>query len=114
MMWRRFEAEGTSWEVSTSPADAAGAGQSGRAEPRGARGGERGERSREEHAESIGAGELLEFRSRDPNRPPRRLFVHAGRLDLMDDEALRRALRQARPIGGDFYGRPGKHMEDAP
>jgi hypothetical protein len=113
-MWRRFEAEGTSWEVSTSPADAAGAGEWERAETRGTGGEERGERSRAEDAESFGPGELLEFRSGDPNRPPRRLFVHAGRLDLMDDEALRRALRQARPIGGDFYGRPGKHMEDAP
>ncbi len=112
-MWRRFEAEGTSWEVSATPADATGAGGWSSAGTAG-RGHGRGERLGGEDAESFGPGELLEFRSGDPNRPPRRLFVHAGRLDLMDDEALRRALRQARPIGGDYYGRPGKHMEDAP
>ncbi len=91
MMWRRFEAEGTSWEVSASPADADGA----EARP---------DRDRE----------LLEFRSTDRNRPARRLLVNAGQLERMDDQALRHALRKARPIGADFYGRPGKRMSDAP
>lgn len=90
-MWRSFEAEGTSWEVSSAPADAAGAVA-------------RPDRDRE----------LLEFRSSDPNRPARRLLVDAGSFATMDEGALRRALRQARPIGGDFYGRPGKRMNDAP
>jgi hypothetical protein len=31
----------------------------------------------------------------------------------MDDAALRAAYMKARPIGGDHYGRPGKHMTDA-
>lgn len=37
----------------------------------------------------------------------------AGGLGEMDDPELRSALRQARPIGGDVYGRPGKRMGDA-
>jgi hypothetical protein len=31
----------------------------------------------------------------------------------MDEAGLRSAFLQARPIGGDFYGRPGKRMPDA-
>ncbi len=162
-MWRRFEAEGTGWEVNATPASAAGAagaiganrapeangadqleagGIPGSADDERGRGpaATRGTDRAEEPGTRVTAGanppdladetdagaragahgatgaepELLEFRSADPNRPPRRLLVDAGRLARMDDEALRRALRQARPIGGDFYGRPGKRMGDTP
>ncbi len=131
-MWRRFDAEGTTWEVNASSATAAGADRAayveGAADVDGATsGGAAVGDDRQDLADDTGArpgaasgratgaeSELLEFRSADPNRPPRRLLVDAGRLARMDDEALRRALRQARPIGGDFYGRPGKHMGDAP
>ncbi len=88
MMWRRFAAEGVEWEVRVTPGspDAADAGG--------------------------GSNEVLEFQSSDRNRPPRRLVVDAGALGEMDEPELRSALRQARPIGGDFYGRPGKRMGD--
>ncbi len=88
-MWRRFDAEGTEWEVRaipTSPDVADVAGGSAR--------------------------EVLEFRSSDRNRPPRRIVVEAGALGAMEEADLLSALRQARPIGGDYYGRPGKRMED--
>ncbi|MEX1183554.1 MAG: hypothetical protein WEF86_10005 [Gemmatimonadota bacterium] len=87
-MWRTIDADGCTWEVYAlvNPADAgAGAG-----------------------------GDLLEFRTQQANRPPRRLVVAAGSLAAMDDTALRAAYLKARPIGGDHYGRPGKRMEDAP
>jgi len=88
-MWRRFDAEGTEWEVRAIPAtpDVADA-------TRGS------------------AQEMLEFRSSDGIRPPRRLVVDAGVLAQMDEGRLLSALRQARPIGADYYGRPGKRMED--
>ncbi len=88
-MWRRFAAEGAEWEVRAIPSSV--------------------------DAEAVADGaeqELLEFRSTDPNRPPRRLVVDSGALSAMDESRLRSALRQARPIGGDFYGRPGKRMDD--
>lgn len=88
-MWRRFAAEGAEWEVRAIPTSAA--------------------------ADAVADGaeqELLEFRSTDPNLPPRRLVVDAGALSGMDESRLHSALRQARPIGGDFYGRPGKRMGD--
>jgi hypothetical protein len=56
--------------------------------------------------------EIIEFRPREPTRPPRRLAVAPGALADMDDEALRSAYTRARPIGGDYYGRPGKRMSD--
>jgi hypothetical protein len=31
----------------------------------------------------------------------------------MDADALSAAFAQARPLGGDHYGRPGKRMDDA-
>ncbi len=88
-MWRRFNAEGTEWEVRAIPSSA-------------------------DVAEAAGgaAQEVLEFRSHDRNRPPRRVLVDSGALGEMDELQLKQALREARPIGGDFYGRPGKHMED--
>lgn len=87
-MWQRFMAEGTEWEVRVvpEPADTRPTGE----EPT----------------------EVLEFRSSDPNRPPRRLHVSPAQARDMDEAHLRNALRQARPIGGDFYGRPGKRMPD--
>ncbi len=87
-MWQRFAAEGTEWEVRVVP-DETDAGHDPEAPT-----------------------EVLEFRSTDPNRPARRLHVPAGRVRDMDEERLRTALRQARPIGGDHYGRPGKRMSD--
>lgn len=60
-----------------------------------------------------GDDETLEFVAVDGSRQPRRLAVPNGALAAMDDQALRRAYRRARPIGGDHYGRPGKHMADA-
>jgi hypothetical protein len=56
--------------------------------------------------------EVIEFRPKEPTRPPRRLAVQPGALDKMDDDALRAAYTRARPIGGDYYGRPGKRMSD--
>ncbi len=88
-MWRRFTAEGAEWEVRAIPSSA----DVGEAAPRAVQ-------------------EVLEFRSSDRNRPPRRLVVDSGVLGEMDEPGLRSALRQARPIGGDFYGRPGKRMDD--
>ncbi len=88
-MWWHFEAEGTEWEV--------------RAIPNAANVGEAADGSMQE---------VLEFRSGDRNRPPRRIVVRSGALAEMDEPALLSALRQARPIGGDFYGRPGKRMDD--
>ena len=87
-MWERFTAEGTKWEVRVVP------------DPT-----ETGQRAAD-------PAQVLEFRSSDSNRPPRRLCVPAARAHDMDAEHLRIALRQARPIGGDFYGRPGKRMPD--
>jgi hypothetical protein len=56
--------------------------------------------------------EIIEFRPKEATRPLRRLAVEKGALDKMDDEALRSAYTRARPIGGDYYGRPGKRMSD--
>lgn len=88
-MWRRLHADGTDWEV--------------RIVARVERGpaGSPDERSH-----------LIEFRALDGLRPPRRIAVHAPSLAELDDAELRAAYRQARPIGGDYYGRPGKRMGD--
>ncbi len=56
--------------------------------------------------------EIIEFRPKEATRPPRRLAVPPGTLEGMDDEALKSAYTRARPIGGDYYGRPGKRMSD--
>ena len=82
-MWQRFEAEGCSWEV----------------------------RVVANEAEDPGS-EILEFCPNEATRPPRRLAVERGAAGNMSDSALQAAFRQARPIGGDFYGRPGKRMSD--
>lgn len=62
---------------------------------------------------SDGDEETLEFFCLDGSAQPRRLAIPAGALREMDEAALRRAYRKALPIGGDHYGRPGKHMNDA-
>ena len=90
-MWRRFDAEGAEWEVRVIPSSA-DVGDAAGGSPQ----------------------EVLEFRSSDRNRPPRRIAVEAGALGEIDERGLLSALRQARPIGGDYYGRPGKRMEDVP
>jgi hypothetical protein len=61
---------------------------------------------------SSGDEEIIEFRPKQNTRPPRRLAVAKGALDSMDDNALKSAYTRARPIGGDYYGRPGKRMSD--
>jgi hypothetical protein len=38
--------------------------------------------------------------------------IPKGSLANMDDAALKSAYTRARPIGGDYYGRPGKRMSD--
>jgi len=87
--WRRIHEDGVEWEarVVSEPRQAT--------EPAGAAG-----------------SDLLEFVCVDGSRSTRRLAVPAGALDAMDEMALRRAYRQARTIGGDHYGRPGKRMSD--
>ncbi|MGH7477487.1 MAG: hypothetical protein ACRELD_14570 [Longimicrobiales bacterium] len=86
--WRTLSAEGCDWEVRTVH---------GEIDP-----------GQATSAES----EILEFRATNGLRPPRRLAVRRGALAQMDEAALQKACRQARPIGGDYYGRPGKHMPD--
>jgi hypothetical protein len=87
MKWKTLEADGCTWEVrSVVKPDT------------GAREGE----------------EVLEFSTQEANMPARRVVVGKGALDAMDDTALRAAYLRARPIGGDHYGRPGKHMTDIP
>ena len=56
--------------------------------------------------------DIIEFRPKQPTRPLRRLAVPKGSLATMNDEALKSAYTRARPIGGDYYGRPGKRMSD--
>jgi hypothetical protein len=85
--WRRLHEDGTEWEVRVVP------------------GSERTDASQEE-------GEVLEFVCVEGTRKPRQFAVARGSVTDMDDEALRRAYRQARPIGGDHYGRPGKPAND--
>jgi hypothetical protein len=86
-MWRTIEADGCVWEVRAVQNPDLGT------EP---------------------GMELLEFRPRGGNRPPRRIVVGGmAALDDMDEAQLRAAYLQARPIGGDHYGRPGKRMSDA-
>lgn len=86
MAWRTIEAEGCTWEVRAVASDPT---------------------SDQVHED------LLEFRTGEPTRPPRRLAVPTGLLADMDDAALAAAFMKARPLGGDHYGRPGKTMSDA-
>jgi hypothetical protein len=82
-MWEKLEADGCQWEV----------------------------RVVSEETEDRGI-EILEFRPEVNTRPPRRLAVDRGALATMNEAALQSAYRRARPIGGDYYGRPGKRMSD--
>jgi hypothetical protein len=86
--WRRLEEDGTEWEARIVP------------------GSERMDEGDEE-------GEVVEFVCVEGTRKPRRLAVARGSVREMDEAALRRVFRQARPIGGDHYGRPGKPVNDA-
>ena len=88
MSWRRLEADGCDWEVRVIASEG-------------------------EAPEGGEAEEILEFSAIGAIRPPRRLLVMAGALEAMTDAELRAAHRQARPIGGDHYGRPGKRMIDS-
>ena len=56
--------------------------------------------------------EVLEFRPKEPTRPPRRVVIVKGSFSNMDEAALMSAYTRARPIGADYYGRPGKRMSD--
>jgi hypothetical protein len=89
MNWRRLQADGCEWEVRATAS------------------GTDPEDQRE------GAREILEFTPLGQARPPRRIEIPAGALPTLSDEDLVKAYRSARPIGGDFYGRPGKRMPDA-
>jgi hypothetical protein len=86
--WRRIEADGAQWEarVVASPR------QTGPADE--------------------GDRELLEFVCVDGSRKSRQVAIAPDSYGQMDEAALRRAFVQARPIGGDHYGRPGKQMND--
>jgi hypothetical protein len=86
--WRRIEEDGAEWEARAIP------------------GPEKTDPQVEDDAD------LLEFVCLDGSRKSRQVVVPAGSYAEMDDHALRRAFLQARPIGGDHYGRPGKHMND--
>lgn len=85
--WRRIQEEGAEWEVRVVPGS-------------------------ESTDESEHEGEVVEFVCVEGTRKPRRLAVARGAVTDMDADALRRAFRQARPIGGDHYGRPGKPAGD--
>jgi hypothetical protein len=56
--------------------------------------------------------EIIEFTPTDGTKPVRRLAVGRGGSEGMSQQDLQNAYRQARPIGGDYYGRPGKRMPD--
>jgi hypothetical protein len=85
--WKSIEADGCTWQVRTVSNPDLG---------------------------TAGGQTVLEFQPDSSNLPPRRVVVEDSALREMDDEQLRRAYRQARPIGGDHYGRPGKTMSDTP
>lgn len=83
--WKTIEADGCTWQVRTvkNPDLGTAEGQS-----------------------------VLEFQPDGANLPPRRVVVEDSALKEMDEEQLRSAYLRALPIGGDHYGRPGKHMSD--
>jgi hypothetical protein len=85
-MWKTIEADGCTWQVRSISDPDTGAGPD---------------------------REVLEFQPEAGDRPARRLMVDRGSLGEMDEKQLRSAYLQARPIGGDHYGRPGKHMRDS-
>jgi hypothetical protein len=89
MRWTRLNADGCDWEVRAIASDMD-------TDPA--------------HATNR---EILEFSPVDMNRPPRRIEVDAGVLSTVSETELRALYQQSRPIGGDYYGRPGKRMPDA-
>jgi hypothetical protein len=86
MEWRHITVDGMQWEVRAISSELPGGRQEGE--------------------------ELLEFRSKQATMPPRRVTVRQGALETISDADLKSAFVQARPIGGDHYGRPGKRMPD--
>jgi hypothetical protein len=87
--WRRIQQDGAEWEARVLAGPA------------------------ETDPDHDGEEELLEFVCIDGSRKSRQVAVPAGAYQGMDEKALQRAFLQARPIGGDHYGRPGKPMNDA-
>lgn len=86
-MWRTIEADGCTWEIRVISSE-----------------------SEQEDQD------IIEFRPNEhgaATRPPRRFAIARGSAEKMSDDQLLAAHVQARPIGGDFYGRPGKRMPDA-
>ena len=57
--------------------------------------------------------DIIEFTPDDRTRPVRRLAIARGADEDLGETELHTAFRQSRPIGGDYYGRPGKRMRDA-
>jgi hypothetical protein len=86
MEWKHITVDGVQWEVRAVSSELPGGGN--------------------------GDEELLEFRSREATMPPRRVTIRRGALAGISEDDLRSAFLQARPIGGDYYGRPGKRMPD--
>ena len=86
MQWKQITVEGVQWEVRAVSSELPGGGG--------------------------GDEELLEFRSREATMPPRRVTIRRGALEGISEAELMSAFLQARPIGGDYYGRPGKRMPD--
>jgi hypothetical protein len=87
-MWLRLSADGCDWEVRAI--------------------------TRPDGAEDVDAAERteLEHLALDGLRRPRQLAVPEGTFAQMDEGKLQAAYRKSRPVGGDHYGRPGKHMAD--
>ncbi len=82
-IWPTFEADGCTWEVRV----VAG-------------------------TDAYEGNDILEFTPNDGTRPVRRLAITPGESVGMGQAELQSAYRRARPIGGDYYGRPGKRMPD--
>lgn len=84
--WRRIQADGVDWEVRII------------SDPQSAQDGNR---------------EIIEFRPLDGTSQPRRTAVERDTLEKLSDADLAAVYRRAAPIAGDYYGRPGKPMDDA-
>lgn len=89
--WPRLEADGAVWEARVVP------------------GSDHGEPSVADRKE------VVEFHCVSGGRKSRRLSIPAGRLRDLDEAALGRIYRQARPTGGEHSdSRPGRPVTDAP
>jgi hypothetical protein len=86
MEWKQITVDGVTWEIRAVSNELPGGSQ--------------------------GDEELLEFRSREATMPPRRVTIRRGALEGITEADLQSAFVRARPIGGDYYGRPGKRMPD--